>query len=166
MHSGFRAGRIFGVDIFIDWSWLFIVLLIVWDLGISFRQLHPFWGAGLVWGSGIAAAILFFLSVLAHELAHSVVARTQGIPVRNITLYLFGGVSDIQREPSSPGAEFLIAIVGPLTSFVIGIVLLFLAGVSARPIDSVTASTFVMARLSPLATIALWLGSINILLAI
>jgi Zn-dependent protease/predicted transcriptional regulator len=166
MHNGIRAGKVFGVEIFVDWSWLFILFLIVWNLGSSFSLLHPEWGPALVWGSGFIAAFLFFLSVLAHELAHSLVARSQGIPVRNITLFLFGGVSDIQREPSSPKAEFLITIVGPLTSFIIGVIFLWLAGVSAGPIDSVTASTFVMARLSPLTAIALWLGSVNILLAI
>src|SRR5215470_15701176 len=111
MRNGIRAGKIFGIDIIIDWSWLFILFLIVWNLAASFSFMHPDWGPALVWGSGFVAAFLFFLSVLAHELAHSLVARSQGIPVRNITLYLFGGVSDIQREPTSPRVEFLIAVV-------------------------------------------------------
>jgi Zn-dependent protease/predicted transcriptional regulator len=166
MRSGFRIGRVFGIEIDIDWSWLFIFFLIVWDLGTVFDQLHPKWAGGLVWSAAIAAALLFFVSVLLHELAHSLMAQSQGVPVRSITLFLFGGVSDIQREPPSPRAEFLITIVGPLTSLIIGVTLLLLAGVSASPIDAMTGSTSSMSGLSLLSTILLWLGSINILLAV
>jgi Zn-dependent protease/predicted transcriptional regulator len=166
MRNGFRIGRVFGIEIDIDWSWLFIFLLIAWNLGTVFDQLHPKWAGGLVWSAAIAAAVLFFVSVLLHELAHSLVAQSQGVPVRSITLFLFGGVSDIQREPPSPRAEFLITIVGPLTSLIIGVILLLLAGVSASPIDTMTGSTSSMSGLSLLPTMLLWLGSINVLLAI
>jgi Zn-dependent protease/predicted transcriptional regulator len=166
MRSGFRIGRIFGIEIDIDWSWLFIFFLIAWDLSTMFSQLHPEWGSGSAWGIAIIAALLFFMSVLLHELAHSLVARSQGIPVRSITLFLFGGVSNIQREPTSPRAEFLIAIVGPITSFILGSILTLLAGVSAGPIDTMTGSAGAIAGLSPLSTMLLWLGSVNILLAI
>ncbi len=98
MRSGFSLGRVFGIKIRIDWSWLFIFFLIAWNLGTSFNQFNAAWGVGLSWALAILAAILFFLSVLAHELAHSVVANSQGVPVRSITLFLFGGVSNIQRE--------------------------------------------------------------------
>jgi Zn-dependent protease len=67
MHSGFKIGRVFGIEIDIDWSWLFIFLLIAWDLGTTFSQLHPEWGGGLAWGVAIIAALLFFGSVLLHE---------------------------------------------------------------------------------------------------
>jgi Zn-dependent protease len=166
MRSGFKIGRIFGIEIDIDWSWLFIFFLIAWNLSTVFSQLHPEWGSGLAWGIAIIAALLFFTSVLLHELAHSLVARSQGIPVRSITLFLFGGVSNIQREPTSPRAEFLITIVGPITSFILGIILSALAGVSAASIDTVTGSAGEIAGLGPLAAMLLWLGSINILLAI
>ncbi len=166
MRNGFRLGRVFGIEIDIDWSWLFIFFLIAWDLSTVFDQLHPTWGASVVWGGAIAAALLFFVSVVLHELAHSLVAQSQGVPVRNITLFLFGGVSDIQREPPSPRAEFLITIVGPLTSFVIGVVLSLLAGISANPVDAMTGSTSSMSGLSLLSTMLLWLGSINLLLAV
>src|SRR5215472_10512684 len=116
VRSGFSIGRVFGIEIRIDWSWLFIFFLIAWNLSTVFASLHPEWGVGLVWGLAIIAALLFFVSVLIHELSHSLVAISQGIPVRSITLFLFGGVSNIQREPPSPGAEFLITIVGPLSS--------------------------------------------------
>jgi Zn-dependent protease len=166
MHSGFKIGRVFGIEIDVDWSWLFIFLLIAWDLGTTFSQLHPEWGGGLAWGVAIIAALLFFGSVLLHELAHSLVAKSQGIPVRSITLFLFGGVSNIQREPTDPRAEFLITIVGPITSLILGVVLSLLAGVSAGPIDMMTGTAGIIAGLSPLSTMLLWLGSINILLAI
>lgn len=166
MRNGFRIGQIFGIEIDIDWSWLLIFFLIAWNLGTNFSLLHPNWGSSLVWVTAIAAALLFFVSVLLHELAHSLVALSQGVPVRNITLFLFGGVSDIQREPPSPRAEFLITIVGPITSFVIGAVLLLVAGVSANPVDTMVGSSSALIGLSPVATGLLWLGSINLLLAV
>jgi Zn-dependent protease len=166
MRNSFRIGRVLGIEIDIDWSWLFIFVLIAWNLGTVFDQLHPKWAGSLVWSAAIAAALLFFVSVLLHELAHSLVAQSQGVPVRSITLFLFGGVSDIQREPPSPRAEFLITIVGPLTSLIIGVILLLLAGISANPVDTMTGSTSSMSGLSLLSTMLLWLGSINVLLAV
>jgi Zn-dependent protease len=118
MRNGLRIGRLFGINIYVDWSWLLIFLLVAWNLATGFALVHPDWGAGMAWGLAIIAALLFFMSVLAHELAHSVVARAHDIPVRNITLFLFGGVSNIQQEPRSPRAEFVMAIVGPITSIV------------------------------------------------
>ncbi len=166
MRNSLKVGRVFGVDIYVDWSWLFIFFLITWDLGTTFMLLQPTWGIGRIWVIAILAALLFFVSVLIHELAHSLVAKAQGIPVRSITLFLFGGVSNIQREPTSPAAEFLIAIVGPITSFVIAVVLLFLAGINVAPIDTMTGTAKIIASLSPLVMLLLWLGSTNLLLAI
>jgi Zn-dependent protease/predicted transcriptional regulator len=164
--SGFRVGRIFGIDIRLDWSWLLILLLVVWNLSTTFSSVHPNWGAGLVWGTAIVAALLFFGSVLAHELAHSVVAKARGIPVQSITLFLFGGVSNIQREPESPGSEFAMAILGPITSLVIGGALLLVAlagsGIQVTPSDA----TQVLKQMSPLLTMVVWLGSINVTLGI
>src|SRR5437588_26707 len=104
------------------------------------------------------------MSALALDLAHSLVARAQGLPVRTITLFLFGGVSNIQREPRSPGAEFLMAIVGPITSIVLGVIFFVLGGISAGTLaQEVTPSMTGLAHLSPLAIILVWLGQINIL---
>jgi len=168
MRSGFRLGRIFGINIYIDWSWFLIFFLVIWNLATVFGQLHPAWGTALNWGIAVAAAILFFASVLAHELAHSLVARAQGLPVRNITLFLFGGVSNIQREPPSPGAEFLMAVVGPLTSVVLGVLFIWAARVNAGSLlgTAVTNPLRAVARLDPLTTLLLWLGPINIILGI
>lgn len=164
--KGFRIGRLYGINIRVDWSWLIIVLLITWNLNMVFGQVHPDWGPGMRWGLALVAALLFFASVLAHELAHSVVARAQGIPVRNITLFLFGGVANIQREPTSPKNEFLMAAAGPFTSFIIGMVLLLVTAGSVTAGGGVSNPGQLIINLSPASTILLWLGSINIILAV
>jgi Zn-dependent protease/CBS domain-containing protein len=169
MRSGIKVARLFGIDIFVDWSWIFIFLLVTWNLaGGVFPQFHPEWSLGQDIGLAIAASILFFLSVLAHELAHSVVAVAKGLPVRSITLFLFGGVSNIQREPQSPGTEFLMAIVGPLTSIIIGVAAVILGVVTS---GSLPRSSFLnplgaLSGLNPVATMLFWLGPINIILGI
>lgn len=167
MGNGFRVGRLFGIAIRIDWSLILIFTLVTWNLGTVFSQDHPEWGPRLAWATALLAAILFFGSVLAHELAHSLVARAQGIPVRSITLFLFGGVSNIQREPSSPWAEFLITIVGPLTSLALGVVFFVLSGVGLAALATSLESPFAaIHQLPPLTTLLLWLGPINILLGV
>jgi Zn-dependent protease/CBS domain-containing protein len=167
MRSGLRLGRLFGIQIHIDWSWLLIFFLITWNLATSFAQIHPAWGPALTWSLAILAALLFFVSVLAHELAHALVAKAQDIPVRNITLFLFGGVSNIEQEPPSPGAEFLMAIVGPITSIVLGIIFLLAAGLGLSAMRDVATNPAALAtRLDPLTTLLLWLGPINLILGI
>ena len=167
-NSGFRLGRIFGINIHIDWSWIFIFLLITWNLGAGeFPARHPSWGPAVSWLTAIAAAVIFFASVLAHELAHSIVAKMRGLPVNRITLFLFGGVSNIEREPESPGTEFLMAIVGPVTSLVLGVVFLFFGGVSVFVSGaSIGVPSQLLERLGPIPTLLLWLGTINVILAI
>ena len=165
--SGFRIGRLFGINIHIDWSWLFILVLVTWNLSAVFGQFHPEWGGALRWGLALGAALLFFGSVLAHELAHSLVARRRGVPVRSITLFLFGGVSNIQREPETPQGEFVMAIVGPLTSLVLGGILLLVANAVVGPITGGMADPGnVVGQLAPLSTLLFWLGSINVVLGI
>lgn len=122
-----RIGRIFGIDIVINLSWLFIFAFVAWalaDVG-PFRSisLTPIQRVTL----GIITALLFFASVLIHELAHSLVARKRGIPIKQITLFMFGGVSSLEGEPSTAPVEAWIAFVGPLTSIILGVVFLGLA---------------------------------------
>jgi Zn-dependent protease len=158
-------GRIFGIDITIDWSWSLIFLLLMWYLGGAvFAQA----GLGLAqtWALALLAALLFFASVLAHELAHALVARAQGLPVRNITLFLFGGVATIQREPTSPRGEVLLALVGPLTSLVLGVLVLWWGGVSTGLLGTGAAAPGVLLALSPLSVLLLWLGQINLALGL
>lgn len=166
--GGIRLGQIFGIEIDIDPSWFFIFLLVTFNLALAvFPALHPEWNAALNWLVGIVASILFFASVLTHEIAHSLVARGQGISVRRITLFLFGGVSDIQEEPRSPKTEFLMAAVGPLSSLVLGVIFLLLGLALARGqgfTNTNLAET--LSRLGPISTLFLWLGPINILLGV
>lgn len=165
MPGGFRVGEIFGISINIDWSWIFIFLLVTWNLSFAvFPTLHPDWSFSLSLIIGVLASILFFASVLTHEIAHSLVARTQGLNVSQITLFLFGGVSNIEKEPPSPRAEFLIAIVGPLTSIALGALFLSLAGFNFSFGGGVSDPAAVLRNLGPLTTLLAWLGPINILL--
>ena len=148
-----RVARLFGIDIYIDLSWLFIFVLVAWTLSSS---VGPFRGTELAVGPrialGILTTLLFFASVLAHELAHSLLARMRGLKVSRITLFIFGGVSQISGDFESATGEGWIAFVGPLTSFVIG--LLF----------SVLSTA--LGRQTPLGTGAWYLGYANIILAI
>jgi Zn-dependent protease/predicted transcriptional regulator len=167
MRTGYRIGRLFGIDIRVDSSWVFIFLLITWNLSVVLGDTHQDWNTGLRWGMAIAAALLFFASVLAHELAHSLVARAQGVPVRSITLFLFGGVSSIERDPASPRAEFAMAIVGPLTSIVLGVILVGIVGAGSTVLQqAISAPAQAIARMDPLFTILLWLGSTNLILGV
>lgn len=111
-------GRIFGISIDLDYTWFLIVGLLAWLLAVSYypAEFHN-WTTGQYWLMGTVTALMLFVSVLAHELAHSVVALRRGIAVPRITLFLFGGLSQIATEPSNAGDEFWIAVVGPLTSF-------------------------------------------------
>ncbi len=124
MRIAWRIGKIRGIQINIDPSWLIIFALVTFSLGGAyFPHQYPDWPRWLHWFTGLATSILLFASVLAHELAHSLVALKQGEKVRSITLFIFGGVAQIAEEPASPRREFLMAIAGPLTS--LGIALFF-----------------------------------------
>ncbi len=167
MNKGIRIARLFGINFRIDWSWLLILLLVVWNLSFAFSQMHPDWGLTLSITMGVIAALIFFLSVLLHELAHSLVAKKQGIPVDSITLFLFGGVANIREEPKSPGNEFVMAILGPITSLVIGFVLLLLAGLGLQPLALMGQDPMVILEtLTPFRTIVFWLGSVNVILGL
>jgi len=121
MRNTWHLGKVFGIDIYIDASWIVIFILVTWTLaGEYFPSQNADWPPLLNWSLGIIASLLFFASVLAHELSHSLVAIHQGLEVRNITLFIFGGVAQIAEEPDKPLKEFLIASVGPLASIVIG----------------------------------------------
>lgn len=121
MPSSFKIGKIAGIEIGVHWSWLFIFALVTWSFATGIlEQLFPEWSDARRWVVGGIVAIIFFLSILLHELAHSFVAKARGIEVKGITLFIFGGVSNLGREARSAGEEFQIAIVGPLMSLLIG----------------------------------------------
>ena len=167
---GLRIGSLFGIEVRLDVSVILIFLLIVWSLASGlFPDWHPDWRPALRWGTALAAGLLFFTSLLAHEFSHSVVAQAYGIPVPRITLFLLGGVSEMSSDPRSPKTEFLMAIAGPLMSLGLGIgfslIGLQVAGQAfvGQLGDDQTAA---LASLSPLATMLLWLGPVNLMLAI
>ena len=115
-----RLGRLLGVEVRIDSSWLLIFLLVTWTLAAGyFPRSYPGRAVALYWVIGIGTSLLFFASVLAHELSHSVVARSQGEKVERITLFLFGGAAQIADEPRNALSEFTMAIAGPLASFMV-----------------------------------------------
>ncbi len=127
MGSSLKLMRIAGVDVGVHWSWAFILLIVTWSFATGvLDHFYPGWSATQRWLGGALLAAVFFLSVLAHEMSHAIVSNRNGLPVRNITLFIFGGVANLSAEPDTPGLEFKIAIVGPLTSLALGA--LFAAG--------------------------------------
>ncbi|HMD08318.1 MAG TPA: site-2 protease family protein [Candidatus Acidoferrum sp.] len=149
---GMRIGRILGIPIFLHSTWVIIFAAITYSLAIQFEQQNPGWPPAQQWSVGVFTSVLFFASLLFHELAHSVVAQHYKIRVLSITLFIFGGVASIERDPSKAIQEFNIAIAGPLASG-------FLAGVF-----------FVMYLLFPsnatVAALSDWLWKTNAMLAI
>ncbi len=113
---GLRIGRILGIPIYVHASWMIIFVLITMSLAMQFTQEHPQWTSVQHWAVGIATSLLFFASVVFHELSHSMVARIYKIRVISITLFVFGGVARIGREPAKAIQEFNIAIAGPIAS--------------------------------------------------
>src|ERR1700720_5049681 len=113
---GLRIGRILGIPIYIHPSWMIIFVLITMSLAMQFTQEHPQWTTVQHWSVGIATSLLFFASVVFHELAHSMVARIYKIRVISITLFVFGGVARIAREPAKAIQELNSAIAGALSS--------------------------------------------------
>lgn len=129
--GGIHLGRILGVEITLDPSWFIFGLLIAWLLGDTFRASPLYLSPAAGWLLGAMGAVLFLFAVLAHELAHSVVARRKGIEVHGITLFIFGGVAQITEEPRTPGDEIKISIAGPVMSVAVGFFLLLLGAAAA-----------------------------------
>lgn len=165
---GFKLARIAGIDIYVDWSLLIIFFLIVYGLALGlFPAWHPEWSAGVTWLTAICAALLFFASIAVHELSHALVGRWNGVVIRRITLFVFGGAAIIEREPHKWRAELLMAAVGPLTSLVLAFGFLFAAGafVPAEQLD-LTRPDEIIRQLDPLASLLLWVGQVNLMLAV
>jgi Zn-dependent protease/CBS domain-containing protein len=153
MKSSLRLFRIAGIDIGIHYTWILIFVLLSWSLAQGFfPQLYRGWDTVTYWITGLVAALLLFGSVLVHELAHSLVAQARGMTVRSITLFIFGGVSNLEDEPEKPKTEFVMSIVGPLSS-------LALAGIFWGLLH------LVGDRQSPVAATFSYLALINALLA-
>src|ERR1043165_9808868 len=150
---GLRIARAFGIDIALDASWFIIIFIVVLSFHAQFRAIFgDNFRPGILWGAAVLEGLLFFSSVLIHELSHSLVARRKGVQVRGITLFVFGGVSELEGEPAKAADEFLIAGVGPLTS-------LILAGIMWAIASAIPHGT--LAR-----TMFAWLSTTNVMLGV
>jgi Zn-dependent protease/predicted transcriptional regulator len=153
MNSSFVLGRIAGIQIGINWSWLVVFVLIVWSLASAvFPSQNDGLSDGTYLAMAVVASVLFFGSLLAHELGHALQARREGMEIDGITLWLFGGVAKFRGMFPSAGAEFRIAIAGPLVSLAIGVLFVAAAVLLSLPaaVDGVAA----------------WLGYINLFLLV
>jgi Zn-dependent protease/predicted transcriptional regulator len=157
MKSQIKLGTVFGVELGLHYSWLVIAVLIMFSLVAQFHTVNRDWSQGLVWSMAAITSVLFFACLFAHELSHAVVAKASGIPIHKITLFLLGGVAQIEKEPSNARTEFWIALVGPVTSGVLGLILLALALLLGW-VPQVSAVT-------PGTALLVWLGYINLGLA-
>jgi Zn-dependent protease/CBS domain-containing protein len=158
MKAQVKLGRIFGVEIGLHYSWFIIAILITFSLASEFSQTNQDWSDGLRWSVALSTAVLFFVSIIVHELSHALVAKMRGLPVRSITLFALGGVAQIEKEAEDAKTEFWMGIIGPITSLVIGVICLAIALVlgwqpPGFPERSIPA-------------MMMWLGYINISLAI
>ena len=154
MGGAFNLGKIFGIQFRLHYTWFIIFVLITGSLSWQYFPLvYPDWNTLTYWVMGIVTSLLFFTSVVAHELAHSLVGRANGIPVKSITLFIFGGVAHMTREAARHDAELKMAVAGPISSLAIGGVFfllhLLLQGLS-----------------EPIAAMAFWLAQINVALAV
>ena len=156
MKSQIKLGTVFGVELGLHYSWFVIALLIVFSLIAQFDSTNPEWGKGLIWTAAVVTGVLFFAGLFAHELSHALVARARGIPIHKVTLFLLGGVAQMEGEPGDAKSEFWMAIVGPITSGVLGGMLLAIAwGLGWAPWHPAA---------HPGIAILVWLGYINLLL--
>jgi Zn-dependent protease len=153
MNASLQLGRIAGVRIGINWSWLVVFALITWSLADGvFPSQNPGLSDGTYIAMALAAAVLFFASLLLHELGHALQARREGMEIEGITLWLFGGVAQFKGSFPSAGAEFRIAIAGPLVSLALGVLFVVLAVFAGSPTE--------------VDGVAAWLGYINISLLV
>ena len=158
LRGGIPIGKAFGIQLRLHYSWFFIFVLVTWALAAAyFPASYPTWSLPVRIAAGLITSILFFGSVMVHELMHSIVSQRQGIPVQSITLFFLGGVSQITSEPKQPADEFRMAIVGPLSSLIIGGIF-FGVYFGWRNVDTF-AVQFITA-------IAYWLGFINVFLGV
>jgi Zn-dependent protease/CBS domain-containing protein len=154
MRNTIRLGTIFGVELRLDYSWFIIFVLITWSLaGHYFPGAHPGWSTGAYWALATLTSILFFASVVIHELAHSLVSRAFGTPVHDIALFIFGGAAHIGQEPRRAREELLMALAGPGAS--LGLAALFFA-----------VWWLSLGITGPLHALASWLAWINLMLAL
>jgi Zn-dependent protease/predicted transcriptional regulator len=156
MKSQIKIGTVFGVELGLHYSWFVIALLITFSLVAQFHAANRDWSEPLVWTVAIVTGVLFFACLFAHELSHAVVARARGLPIHKITLFLLGGVAQIEKEATDAKTEFWMAIVGPITSGILGLALLALAWLLGW-VPRTSPAT-------PGTALLVWLGYINLAL--
>jgi Zn-dependent protease/CBS domain-containing protein len=157
MHPHVRIGRISGIEVGVHYSWILIATLITLSLGAHFAEVNPEWTIGVIWSAAVVTGLLFFASIVVHEMGHALVARARGLPVRSITLFALGGVASIEKDAADAKTEFWMGIAGPLTSAGIGLLCTGLAvalgwGMNLTPGN-------------PPMAVLVWLGYINFMLA-
>lgn len=152
MNGNLRVGSLFGIPFYLNFSWFFVLAIVTWTYGSGIAAQFPGLPAGSPWVLGLVTALCLFASVLAHELGHSLVALRQGVGVRSITLFLFGGLANLEKESRTPAEAFWVAIAGPLVSLVLAGVLTLI--VATTPIAG------------PIAAIVSLLASVNLALAL
>ena len=158
MSASIRLGRIAGIPIGLHYSWFIIAALITLSLAAHFRSTQPDWDTPIIWVISVLTALLFFVTLLAHELAHAIVAQTRGLPVHSITLFALGGVAQIEKDATSARTEFAVAVFGPITSLVIGFACIGVAWSMGWSVADGTGG--------PVGAVLGWLGSINVVLAL
>jgi Zn-dependent protease/predicted transcriptional regulator len=162
MQAQVQLGRVFGIRIGLHYSWFLIAILIVFSLSGQFATVHRDWSPGVVWGTAILTALLFFICIVLHELGHSVVAQSRGIRVPSIVLFALGGVSQMERESPDAKTEFWMALAGPLVSFVLGLLCLGSAHAMGWAGPTSSAASPLVAMLGWLAYINFMLGAFNL----
>jgi Zn-dependent protease/CBS domain-containing protein len=165
---GVSLGYLGGVLVTLHWSLFIVFALITLALSLGpFPMWHPDWGSLTVGLTAVAAALLFIASILVHELAHAIVARRLGVGVRQVTLFVFGGMAHLEHEPRNWGVELAIAIAGPAASLALGIVFLYLGGFVTGPEKWVPDDPMLtLSQAGPVATVFFWLGPVNLLLGL
>jgi Zn-dependent protease/CBS domain-containing protein len=152
--NSIRIGKFFGIEVAIDYSWFIIFALVAWSVGSHYFLVYGDWPLVVKIATALVTALFFFISIVVHELGHSLVAVRTGIPVKRITLFIFGGMAQINREPAKPSHEFFMALVGPLTSVVLA-GFFYLVGLVGRAAGAAVVEAF-----------GGWLAEVNLFLAL
>jgi Zn-dependent protease len=158
-----QLGRVFGVRIGVDWSWFFVLFLIIWTLSSQYQDVFPGQDTK-AFTLAVASALLFFLSILLHELGHAVVAIRNGIPILGIDLWMFGGVAKLGRDTDSPGVEFRVAIAGPLVTLAIAALCFGLGTVLSSSDEVLHGARFQDTHMSGTVAVLGYLTTINFFL--
>lgn len=161
MEANIKIGRVFGIQLGLHYSWLIIAALVTLSLAGHFGSVNSEWGTGVIWGTALITGALFFAAIILHEMGHALVARARGLPVKSITLFALGGVAMIEQEAGDAATEFWMGIAGPIVSVLLGILCL----ASAFALGWVP-ETQMLAPQTPALAALVWLGYINIALAI